>query len=226
MQMDWARDEILRRQVREMGRPQRYEAAAVALRRLQAPLLNIPMPAEWGIPFSAVQSIAQYGQVELGVIGDEELHDAVSKVAEAPLFESELSPNVYEEIQLDTLAGWMALEGVLGEMDESTVFEIIRTVRALVKYVDDWMAYSDLEFEGESARRAYLAALPDTLRVFGLGYFGSRNIDLERQCHEAILKSSDGDGSAFTLKDGRDLLEKCDEYGNEVLAVLRYRLAG
>lgn len=222
--MDWARDELLLQQVKEMGRLQRYEAATAALRRLQAPLLQIPMPTEWGIPFSAVESIVRYGHFELSALGDKGLHTAVSEVTEAPLFESEFSPNVYEEIQLDTLAGWMALEGNLSEMGESTAFEIIRSVRASSNYVDEWMDHSNLEFDGGVARRAYLADMPESVRGFDLGYFGSRNIDLERQCHEVIQKSPES-RSMFTLQEGRDLLEKCDEYGNEVLAILRYRLA-
>ncbi|MFI8522460.1 hypothetical protein ACIGEZ_32385 [Streptomyces sp. NPDC085481] len=182
------------------------------------------MPAEWGIPPQAVESIVQCGQVELGAVDTQGLHAAISEVAEAPFFGDELSPNFCEEIQLDTLTAWMALEEVLSEMDESTVFEIIRTVRGVAKYVDEWMTNPKLEFDGESARQAYLSAMSDDLRAFGLGYFGSRNIDLERQCHE-MIRGISGNESVFELKEGRDLLEKCDEYSSEVSSVLlRYRL--
>ncbi len=79
-----------------------------------------------------------------------------------------------------------------------------------------------LKLDGESERKAYLETMPDGIRNLGLGYFGSRNIDLERQCHQAIQKTSDGE-SIFDLKEGREILAKCDEFSNEVSDVLLLR---
>jgi hypothetical protein len=46
---DWRFDGQLSDQINSMSRGQRHMAAYLALRRLQEPLLEIEMPADWGV---------------------------------------------------------------------------------------------------------------------------------------------------------------------------------
>lgn len=72
---------------------------------------------------------------------------------------------------------------------------------------------------GEDLRERYLAGIGERLRAYGVGYFASRNLEVEGKCHEAILAASDG--KLFTSAAGRELLVDCDDYSNEMLSALR-----
>ncbi|MEU2864127.1 hypothetical protein [Streptomyces mirabilis] len=74
--------------------------------------------------------------------------------------------------------------------------------------------------EGEDLRERYLAGIDERLHAYGVGYFASRNLEVEGKCHEAILAASD-DGELFTSAAGRELLVDCDDYSNEMLSALR-----
>lgn len=60
----------------------------------------------------------------------------------------------------------------------------------------------------------------DEIRVYGLGYFGSRNIELEFACHAAIVNQS-SDGGFFFSAEGRELLARSDEFSAEFVVSLR-----
>ncbi|QIY96384.1 hypothetical protein HEP87_23155 [Streptomyces sp. S1D4-11] len=74
--------------------------------------------------------------------------------------------------------------------------------------------------EGEDLRERYLAGIGERLHAYGVGYFASRNLEVEGLCHKAILAGSDG-GELFTSAAGRELLINCDDCSNEMLSALR-----
>jgi hypothetical protein len=50
-----------------------------------------------------------------------------------------------------------------------------------------------------------------------LGYFGSRNIELEFACHAAIVNQSSDEGF-FSSAEGRELLARGDEFSAEFVS--------
>jgi hypothetical protein len=61
---------------------------------------------------------------------------------------------------------------------------------------------------------------------YELGYFGSRNIELEFACHAAIVNQSSDEGF-FSSAEGRELLARGDEFSAEfVTSLRRFEYAG
>ncbi|MFE2610011.1 hypothetical protein ACFXI6_10365 [Streptomyces mirabilis] len=218
--VDWRDDEVLSARISAMNRPRRHQAAFLALRRLQAPLLGIEMPADWGIDSVVVDALLRSGGVRLDGEADEVFQQAVAELCAAPLFESEVDPEFAELFQLETIGGWILLGEALGEMSEVQTDGIISLARELANSLDTCMDDSLTVVEGEDLRERYLAGIDERLHAYGVGYFASRNLEVEGKCHEAILAASD-DGELFTSAAGRELLVDCDDYSNEMLSALR-----
>ncbi|MFF1739516.1 hypothetical protein [Streptomyces mirabilis] len=217
--MNWRDDEVLSAQIRVMDRPQRHQAAFLALRRLQAPLFCIEMPADWGIDPAVVDALLRSGGARLDGEADEKFQQAVAELCAAPLFESEVEPEFAELFQLETIGGWLLLGEALGEMSEVQTDRIISLARELADSLDTIMDDSLTVVEGEDLRERYLDGIDERLHTYGVGYFASRNLEVEGRCHEAILAASAG-GELFTAA-GHELLINCDDYSNEVLSALR-----
>ncbi|MEU1566853.1 hypothetical protein ABZ504_41850 [Streptomyces mirabilis] len=107
--VDWRDDEVLSARISVMNRPRRHQAAFLALRRLQAPLLGIEMPADWGIDSAVVDALLRSGGARLDGEADEVFQQVVAELCAAPLFESEVDPESAELFQLETIGGWLLL---------------------------------------------------------------------------------------------------------------------
>ncbi|MGC9536763.1 hypothetical protein [Streptomyces sp. UG1] len=218
--MDWRYDEALTTQIRRMDRAQRHQAAFLALRRLQAPLVDIEMPGEWGVDPAAVDSLLRCGAARLDGEPDDALQQAIAELSRAPLFESEIDPELAESFQLETIGGWILLAEALGEMSEVQTDRIIILAREQADYLDRCIDDTLMVVEGEEFRERYLANTEDRLRAYGLGYFATRNLEVEGRCHEVILDASAG-GDPLSSGVGRELLNSCDRYGREMVSALR-----
>ena len=209
--MEWPDEAVLTGQIAAMDRAQRHQAAYLALRRLQAPLLGIPMPPEWGVDPAAVLGVLDAGAARLDGEADDRLRQAVAALSRAPLFESEVDPEIAESFQLEAIGGWLQLEEALGELSETQTDEIIGLARRQADYLDGCIDGTLMVVAGEEERQSYLAAVEDPrLRARGLGYFAVRNLEVEARCHAAVLAGS-----------FRETLRLCDEYSHEVLTALR-----
>lgn len=207
-------------QIRVMSRRQRHQAAYFALRRLQAPLLGIEMPTDWGIDPTVLTSLLHAGAAPLDGEANEDLERAVAELCSAPLFESGIEPEFAESFQLEAISGWLMLSEALGEMSEEQTDRVVRLARELAVYLDSYMAESLTEVGGGDLRESYLADIDDGLRSYGLGYFGTRNIEVEAACHEAVL-AAPADGDLADSAVGRRLKAACDEYSGQLLSALR-----
>ncbi|MEU1653565.1 hypothetical protein ACH46N_21375 [Streptomyces pristinaespiralis] len=219
-QPDWRDDETLSAQIRAMTRQQRHQAAYLALRRLQAPLLDIAMPVEWGVDSAALTSVLREGATRLDGEVNEDLGHAIAELCSAPLFESEIEPEFAESFQLEVINGWLMLGESLGEMSEVQTDRAISLAREMAVYLDSYMDGSLTVVEGDELRERYLARVADNLRVYGLGYFGTRNLEIEGACHAAIIAVSASEdllGSAV----GHQLEATCDEYSSQISSALR-----
>ncbi|SEE28177.1 hypothetical protein SAMN05216489_06073 [Streptomyces sp. 3213] len=218
-QLDWRKDNGLSAQLTVMSRRQRNQAAYLALHRLQAPLLGIAVPGEWGVDAAAVDSLIQTGQAQMDGETNRGLQQAIIELRSAPLFESEIEPEFVESFQLEVINGWLMLAEALGELSEAQTGRVIHLARELADYLDKYMKSSLTLVEGEGDRERYLGSVGGHLRSYDLGYFGTRNLEIEGACHEAILAAL-GDDELITSRVGRQLLDRCDEYSNQLASAL------
>ncbi len=217
--VDWRLDDRLTAQIRRMDRARRHQAAFFAVRRLQAPLSDIAMPQEWGVDQAAVEGLLHQGAARLDGELDDDFQQALDRLSRAPLFDSEVDPELAETFQLEAISGWMLLGQALGEMTEDQTDTIVVRTRELARYLDGCVDDTLTVVPGEKDRECYLANVADPLRGYGLGYFATRNLEVEGRCHEAVLTATDGtDLPASTT--GRELLALCDDYSREMVAVL------
>ncbi|MFI8087972.1 hypothetical protein ACIF9R_06590 [Streptomyces sp. NPDC086080] len=206
-------------QIQRMDRAQRHQAVFLALRRLQAPLLDIEMPGDWGVDPAAVDSLLRCGAGRLDGEPDDVFQQAIAELSRAPLFESEIDPDLTGSFQLEAIGGWILLGEALGEISEVQTDRIIILAREQADYLDECIDGTLMAVEGEERRETYLGSVGDRLRVYGLGYFATRNLEVEERCHEAILAAS-ASGDLLTSGAWPDLLNSCDDYSSEMVSVL------
>ncbi|MFF1307247.1 hypothetical protein [Streptomyces sp. NPDC058307] len=217
--MDWRDDETLSTQIRAMSRRQRNQAAYLALRRLERPLVGIPMPESWGVEASVMNALLRSGEAQMDGEVNRELQQAVIDLHAAPLFQSEIEPEFAQSFQLEAINGWLMLGDALGELSEAQTDKVISLARELADYLDKYMENSLTVVAGEVDRERYLAGVDERFTSYGMGYFGTRNLVVEGACHEAILASSVNEELLSSVL-GRQLLELCDEYSNEMTLAL------
>ncbi|MFJ8110263.1 hypothetical protein [Streptomyces sp. NPDC096132] len=217
--MDWRFDDALTAQIQRMDRAGRHQAMFFALRRLQAPLSDIVMPQEWGIDPAAVEDLLRHGAAQLDGEPHQAFQQALDRLSQAPLFESQVEPEIAETFQLEAISGWMLVSEALGEMTGEQTDAIVVRVRELAHYLDECVDNTLMVVAGEEERERYLANVADPLRAYGLGYFATRNLEVEGRCHETILAAADGVDLPASAA-GRELLALCDDYGRELVAAL------
>ncbi|MBY8876857.1 hypothetical protein [Actinacidiphila acidipaludis] len=216
---EWRDDEALWARIRAMTPGQRRRSAYFALRRVQGPLVDIAVPDEWGIDSGALASLLRAGAGLPVARAGAELRAARAALMAAPLFTAEVEPELVESFQLEALNGWLMFVDALGEMSEADTERIVRLARELAVYLDDVLEGSLTVVPGEEARARWVADADEEPRAYGLGYFGTRNLEVEAACHEALgdlPADADPLGSAADLS----LEAACDAYGTELSAVL------
>ena len=218
--VDWRFDEALAAEIRRMDRARRHQAVFFALRRLQAPLSDMEMPAEWGVDPAVVEALLRQGAARLDGEPNDGFQQALDRLSHAPLCESEVDPELVENFQLEAISGWMLVDEALGEMSEDQADTIIVRARELADYLDGCVNDTLTVVAGEEDRDRYLANVADTFRAYGLGYFATKNLEVEGQCHEAILAAADG-ADLLASETGRELLALCDDYSRELVSALR-----
>ncbi|MFF5977120.1 hypothetical protein ACFY7C_37070 [Streptomyces sp. NPDC012769] len=207
--MDWFDDERLDNEIKGMTSAQRHQAAYLALRRLRGPLLGLPIPQEWGITPEVLQGVLDAGGARLDGEPSESLHHAVADLVRAPVFAGKVDfdPDDDEIFLLEVMSSWIVLEGALGGMGEDLILEMINRARQLSNSIDVAVEAS-LPISGEASRREYIRTVDNDLARYGLEYFGTRNIEIERECHRSILASS---GRDLGAREG-EVLTLCDEF--------------
>ncbi|WP_371497443.1 hypothetical protein OG871_15880 [Kitasatospora sp. NBC_00374] len=53
-------------------------------------------------------------------------------------------------------------------------------------HLDSFMDGSLVRVGGSGLRERYLGGISESLRAYGPGYFGTRNIEIEYACHEVV----------------------------------------
>lgn len=217
--MNWESDDSRTARIASMHWRQRYQTAVMALCRLRKPLLEVEMPADWGIPPVLVGSMFETLLAEPTEALDHDVRGQAAELLRTPRFGYHEDPEFVEQVQLEALSGLLMLGEGLRELHAERADYIVYRVRAMTTYVDEVIDDSLSLDPDEDTHRDYLSRLGNDVRAYGLGYFGSRNIELEFACHEAIVQSSDAD--FFSSADGRELLRRGDDYSAEVATALR-----
>ncbi|MFD0367666.1 hypothetical protein [Streptomyces sp. NPDC127114] len=220
--MNWYKDEHLAREVASMTPTQRRKAAILALWRLQAPLMGLAMPQEWGIDRQVLEAVERASESALKNAEDGSLRAAAEEISRASIFadEGDLYPEGNQELQLEVMASWIHLCEVWEEMRPEATKSILMKVRQLTIGEDAGVQQSLSVIAGEVERQTYLEGVDGTLAEYGLGYFGTRNIEIERRCNNVILRSSDG-LELWEIGPGREVRQLCYEFGSEILSVLK-----
>jgi hypothetical protein len=214
--MDWQRDESLVSWISAADRLQRHWAAVFALRRLRAPLLDIEMPGEWGIDRQLVESLFDV----LASGPSDCIQNIISDIRFAPLFESEIDPELAEEVQLHAIDGLLTFGDAQRDLDVEATERIIAIPRTMAHYLDQFFADSMTPDPLEDIHRQYVSELDASVAAYGLDYYGSRNIKVEFSCRDVIDRWQDGE-ALFTAPSGRQVLELCDEFSAELLSGIR-----
>ncbi|WP_141726644.1 hypothetical protein [Actinacidiphila rubida] len=183
-------------------------------------MAGIAMPEEWGVDPAVLARLLGAGAGRLDGGADGELATAIADLRSTPLFASEVEPEVAESFQLDALSAWLTFADVLGAMGEEDTERIVRLARELAVYLDDVMEASLIVVPGDGARARYLAEVGDGPRAYGLGYFGTRNLEVEAACHEAIA-SAGPEAEALDPAAVRRCMAVCDGFSSELTSALR-----
>lgn len=220
--MDWERDGSLVARIESLDWRQRYQTAVMALRRLRAPLMEFGMPADWGVPLDLVRSLFVTLTAEPGDALADAVHTGVDALRRAPLVADReyVDADLIQEVQLDAIGCLLMLNDGLMDLDVDSTEDIAYRVRAISHYLDGFIDDSHIPDPGEDAHELYLSQLGDEIRVYELGYFGSRNIELEFACHAAIVTQSSAEGF-FSSAAGRELLARGDAFSAEFVTSLR-----
>ncbi|MFJ1706244.1 hypothetical protein [Kitasatospora sp. NPDC088346] len=126
-----------------------------------------------------------------------------------------------ELVQLETIAGLLTFgESLEGPSPDKNEY-IIDCPRGLADHLDRLVEDSFHSHPSEDAHRRYLAALADPVRSHGLGYLASRNLTVEHACHGALHALPPAKGLLDTSA-GRDLVALCEDFGAELVALLRW----
>ncbi|MFE7111465.1 hypothetical protein ACFU98_27610 [Streptomyces sp. NPDC057575] len=96
---------------------------------------------------------------------------------------------------------------------------VVELSSGLAGYLDSLVEGSFYSHAPEEARHQYLAGLAD--RTSGEGYFASRHFVVDSACHGALRTIPDSDGLLDSSK-GRELLALCEDFGEELVATLRW----
>jgi hypothetical protein len=220
--MDWERDDSLVARIESLDWRQRYQTAVMALRRLRVPLMEFGMPADWGVPLDLVRSLFVTLTAEPGDALADAVHTGVDELQMAPLLADReyADPDLIQQVQLEAIGCLLMLNDGLMDLDVDSTEYIAYRVRAMSHYLDRCIDDSLTPDPGEDAHELYLSQLGDEIRVYELGYFGSRNIELEFACHAAIVNQSSDEGF-FSSAAGRELLARGDEFSAEFVTSLR-----
>jgi hypothetical protein len=214
--MDWQRDESLDSWIDAADRRQRYQAAALAMRRLRGPLFKIEMPEECGIAVSLAEAL--FDAVAAGP--GERFTDLVAELRGTPVFSSEVDANLAQWVQLGAIDGLPSLGDAQHDLNAATTERIISLARGSAHYLDEFVVDRPMPDPlEEKAHQWYLAGLGADVRKYGLDYYGSRNIEVEFACRVVIdARNSDG---LLASPTGRELFELCDRFSGELVAGIR-----
>ncbi|MEU1535910.1 hypothetical protein [Streptomyces fagopyri] len=192
------------------------QAAALALWRWRAPLLGFGMDADWGVDPNVLVSLFRLAAEPAGGQSVHAYGQAVAALSTAPLFESGVDPDTVQLVQLETIVGLQAFGELLETPALDAVERVVELSSGLACYLDSLVEGSFYAHPSEEAHSQYLAD-----RTSGEGYFASRNFAVESACHGTLRSLPDSEG-LLDSSAGRALLARCQDFGEELAATLRW----
>ncbi len=195
------------------------QAAALALWRWRAPVLAFEMDADWGVDPRVLESLFRLTAERPGKQSNHAYGQAFAELCTAPIFESEVDPDSVQFFQLEIVGGLWAFGELLNTSGLDEAQRVVELSSGLASYLDALVESSFYSHPSEEAHHRYLSGLAN--RTSGGGYFASRNSAVESACHGALRTFTDSDG-LFDSSAGRELLALCEDFGEELVATLRW----
>ncbi|MEU6656773.1 hypothetical protein ABZ904_47600 [Streptomyces sp. NPDC046900] len=194
-------------------------AAALALWRWRAPVRAFEMDADWGVDPHVLESLFRVAAEPPGERSNRAYGQAFAELCKAPIFESEVDPDTVQLFQLEIFGGLWAFGDLLDKSGLDEAERVVELSSGLAGYLDGLVEGSFYSHPSEEAHHQYLADLAD--RTSGEGYFASRNFAVESACHGTLRTFRDSDG-LLDSSAGRELLALCEDFGEELVATLRW----
>lgn len=194
------------------------QAAAPALWRWRAPVLEFEMNVHWGVDPHVLESLFRLAAEP----PEEQSHaygQAFAELCTAPIFESEADPDTVQLFQLEVFGGLWAFGQLLEKPGLDEAERVVGLSSGLAGYLDGLVEGSFYSHPSEEAHHQYLTDLAD--RTSGEGYIASRNFAVESACHDALRTFPDSDG-LLDSSAGPELLTLCEDFGEELAATLRW----
>lgn len=201
-----------------MGSRQRLMVALLALQRLRAPMFAFAMPSDWGVDIGLIDSMLSLNHLTLGSFPEEEFRQNFVNLSSSPLFQDEQDPDLIQTFQLETIGGLEMLSEALGSMSVEETKYIALIPRGMANYLDRCIEAGRTGDPLFETHRAYLKRLDDIVRGYGLGYFGSRNIEVEWECSRAIAAADQAGAGDVEIERS---LAACHAFSDELAQALR-----
>ncbi|MFD0034517.1 hypothetical protein ACFVJK_41145 [Streptomyces sp. NPDC127172] len=195
------------------------QAAALALWRWRAPVLAFEMDADWGVDPHVLESLFRLATEPPGEQSNHAYGQAFAELCTAPIFESEVDPDTVQLFQLEIFGGLGSFGELLDKAGLDEAKRVVELSSGLAGYLDSLVEGSFYSHPSEEAHHQYLAHLAD--RTSDEGYFASRNFAVESACHGALQTFPDSDG-LLDSSAGRELLALCEDFGEKLVATLRW----
>jgi hypothetical protein len=177
------------------------------------------MDADWGVDPNVLASLFRLAAEPAGERSNRAYGQAVAALSTAPLFESEVDPDTVQLVQLETIGGLLAFGELLDTPALDAVERVVELSSGMANYLDACVDASFYSHPSEEAHSQYLANLAE--RTSGEGYFAARNFAVESACH-GTLRTLPASGGLLDSSTGRELLARCEDFGEELVATLRW----
>jgi hypothetical protein len=221
---DWYADAALAGRTAALAPLQRRQAATLALWRLRSPLFAFELDADWGADPSVLESLFRSAASAPGEQSDTAYRQAIFELRGAPLFTSEIDPEMVAEVQLETIDRLLTFGETLNEAGAGEIERIIDCPRVVANGLDQRVEDSLHVHPSQDAHDRYLTTLAGPVQSYGLGYHASRNLSVEFACHNALQTLPPAEGLLDTSA-GRDLLALCEALSAELVSTLRWLTA-
>ncbi|MFD0256904.1 hypothetical protein ACFVH7_01300 [Kitasatospora indigofera] len=205
------------------------QAAVLALWRWRAPVLAFEFDAEWGVDRSVLESLFRLAAAPAGEPSDHAYRRAMAELCTAPLFRSEVDPDIVQLFQLETIGNLLTFGELLDERGVDEAERVVEASAGLATYLDALVEGSFHSHPSEEAHRRYLADLAegaDLADQASEGCFASRHLAVVTACHGALAVLPESAG-LLDSSTGRESLALCEDFGEEVVMTMRWlRMTG
>lgn len=177
------------------------------------------MPEGWGVESTLIETVLHPPVDFASEAWAYNFRRDVSVLERAPLFSTSIEPEVEEVFQIEAMTALFGLKEALDRGGYELIEGVVHVARAVSNTLDEIIGDSLAIDPSEAVRQSYLVEVEPAVMQYDLGYFGSRNLEVEFECHRVIAGADGSD--VFTGQDGQHLLQICEVFGREYTAAIK-----